>query len=246
MKNLLLYMLIFVVLLLAGCTEETLVKEAEPNKVEAEAASESDKEKAEADKTAKEKEAKEKEAKAKADAEAKAVKEKEAAAEAAKAEAEAAKKAKEEEVAAAKKAEEEANAAQVAQVELLISYSSAMAGHLDALSDVLSELSMLTTNAGSNPMLMRDEDWMTEMAITLLLLDETIKSVRNESPPEMMQESHRITLLAMDEYQFVVDTFPTALDNMDANLMDQCIIALQNGAAYTSEATAELDKSMGF
>lgn len=142
------------------------------------------------------------------------------------------------EVEAAEAPEESSDKADVlAELDKTIAYSEGMGVDLDSLTQLLEMFGEQNQKVGVNPEIMFDEDWQMDTVIILQLLDETIASIRESQPPEAFQQSHDLTMQAMDEFQFMVDNYPAAVDNLDVALMEQCVTAMTNGANFISQAT---------
>jgi hypothetical protein len=102
----------------------------------------------------------------------------------------------------------------------------------------------LMTNAGNNPSLIYDQEWMIDVAIQLNSLQMSIDKVNSLTAPTGFEDVHNGILKGMDEYQFVVDNLPLAIDNMDADLMNQCVIAMNNGGIHIEEASSLLETKL--
>ena len=87
----------------------------------------------------------------------------------------------------------------------------------------------------SNPQLGNDE-WTINVATRIaqmrVLRDEAYKL----RAPEKYRESHDKYMLAMSEFGWVADNLAIALDNTDANLLNQCVERIKSGADHVAEA----------
>lgn len=221
-------------LILTGCGEEaaeTVEEVVETEEVEASEPAE--------------KEVVDEEAEAKAEAEAAAEAEKKAEEEAAAAEKKAAEEAAEAEKKAAEEAEklaaEEAAAEEALEQEKVDTYATNMEEHLGNLSDNMYTISTLSTQAGEDPYIMFDSEWITDFALELVLMDATIELVRAEDPPEALKPAHDTILKSMDEFEFVVDNMPTAIDELDFDLVNESAAAITRGSEYMVDATAQIE-----
>lgn len=91
-----------------------------------------------------------------------------------------------------------------------------------------------------------DESWRAELIGELDTMQDTINKSRELSAPEKFSELHSVFLKSLDEYEQVVVKLPKAIDNLDNDLLNECSDHLQNGGAYTKEASDilhQLDKS---
>jgi hypothetical protein len=116
-------------------------------------------------------------------------------------------------------------------------YMGVIGDTMDQFSQLMYDFSSLTSDASNDPSLMFTDDWKIDVAMNLVLMQGLIDDVQAQSPPAAFKDTHRYLLLAMDEYQFVVDNFPEALDNMDSDLIIKCTESIENGTQYIDDAT---------
>jgi Skp family chaperone for outer membrane proteins len=172
----------------------------------------------------------------KAEAEAKKKEEEAKAAEEAKKKEEEAKRKEEE---AKKKAEEERKQAEQKKIN---TYANNIIQAMTPLRDDMLTFAELNGTASENPTLMYDQEWILEMAMTLNSMEQGIQNVKNiDNVPGILKESHELTIKAMDEYQYLVDNYPDAVDNLDADLMMECVSAMQRGEDYLDQSNNILD-----
>jgi len=234
-----LFLMIFILsLVLTGCSETTLetkdeekvetsttedkaTKEAEAKKKDEEKAKKAEEsKKAEADK------AKAEADKAKADADKKLAADKKAVADKAAAD----KKAKEQ----AKQAEEDKK--NEAYRNEVLAYSDSVSETMSSFSENVSNFSAQTMMAGDDPTLMFDDTWIMDTALTLVYIQTNIDSINAMEAPKGFEEIQSYNLKIAEEWQFVVDNFPTAIDNVDTDLINECVTHIQQGTAYTDTA----------
>lgn len=171
---------------------------------------------------------------AKADADAAAKKKEEAAADK-KAEQEAEAKAKAEEEAQAKAdAEEEAKADKEAE---LMAYHTETTRIYTDLGKYITDFGNQNTQASQNPALIADTDWTVDTVVALTGIQSSIKEYRAiENVPEEFAESNRLANQAWDEWQFVIDNYPAAIDNLDVDMIRECASHMQNATGYLDDA----------
>jgi alpha-galactosidase/6-phospho-beta-glucosidase family protein len=153
-------------------------------------------------------------------------------------------KKKEEEAKAAeeakKKAEEERKQAETKK---LNTYAQNILEALEPLRNDMLTFADLNMEASENPTLMYDQDWIMEMALTLNSMETGISKVKKiDNVPDSLKESHNLTVKAMDEYQYLVENYPDAIDNLDVDLMMKCVEAMQRGHGHLEESNTILDE----
>jgi hypothetical protein len=111
---------------------------------------------------------------------------------------------------------------------------------LNGLIQAMGKFSELNGQAGQDPSMLADSDWQIDMASTLVDMQRYIQDVQAINPPDAVADVHDTLLQAMDEYQFVVDNFPTALDTLDSSLIDECTSHMKNGNDLVGQATDEM------
>jgi len=122
----------------------------------------------------------------------------------------------------------------------LIAYSTEMEGYMNDFSITMQEFSDLNMEAAENPSIMATSEWMSDISLSLISMEEHIADIRAVTPPEEMKVSHDYVLQAMDSYEFVVNNYPDSLG--DPGLMNECIDALEEGGANLDKATEEVSK----
>lgn len=127
-------------------------------------------------------------------------------------------------------AEEKKNASEAA-------YSVLLQDYMGQFATALTDFGNLNIQASTDPTLMQDIDWITDAAVALSSMDEIILKVNELNPPDKFKEVHAELLKAMDGYQYVVDNYPEAVDYMDLDLMEQCVIKMEESADYLEGAT---------
>ena len=118
-------------------------------------------------------------------------------------------------------------------------YLNNMSAAMKNMSEALGLISEESTKFLENPALMMDQGWIMDMAMAITMLDASIIQVRDIEEPEgkELKEAHALVLKAMDHYQYVVDNYPSAIDNMDADAIRKCTENLSTATGYIQEAT---------
>lgn len=125
-----------------------------------------------------------------------------------------------------------------------LEYSTKMESISYDIQTIMNDFSQLMYQAGDNPNLMFDDNWIIDVATQIALLDGVITEVRNIEAPSQLDDVHSLILEAMNEYEFVVDNFPSAIDNMDVNLINECNTAITNATGHITEATSLLQEKL--
>ena len=117
-------------------------------------------------------------------------------------------------------------------------YTKAMSVAMQNVSDALGGMTEESKKMADNPALILDQGWIMDMALALTMLDASIIQVRDiEEPTDpKLKEAHGLVLNAMDHYEYVVDNYPSAIDNMDADLIRECTENLKTATGYIQEA----------
>ena len=123
-------------------------------------------------------------------------------------------------------------------------YSEEMEGYTGEFAATMQEFSDLNMEASQNPPLMATDEWIMDVSLTLISMEEHIADIRAvevpEGAPEEVEKSHEYVLKAMDSYEFAVDNYPDALG--DTGLLYECIDAMEEGNSNIEKAELELSK----
>ena len=117
-------------------------------------------------------------------------------------------------------------------------YAENMSNSMKSLSNSLGLMTDVSMELADNPYLARTESWIMDAAVAITSLESDIENIRSISKPKDPQllEAHLIILKAMDHYEFVVENWPNAIDNMDVELMGQCTENLSIATEYIKQA----------
>ena len=133
---------------------------------------------------------------------------------------------------------ETTKAAEPAKKAVESEYTKAMSVAMQNVSDALGGMTEESKKMADNPALILDQGWIMDMALALTMLDASIIQVRDIKEPTdpELKEAHGLVLNAMDHYEYVVDNYPSAIDNMDADLIRECTENLKTATGYIQEA----------
>lgn len=110
---------------------------------------------------------------------------------------------------------------------------------------LLDTFSYLTSQAGQNPLIMYDDHWIDEMVANLIghqLLIDDFMSIEAEYVPEDYKEVHSIFSEVYGVHrQFVVDNMPSAVDNLDVDLLDEIFNHLSTANEKGDDAMAIIE-----
>lgn len=112
-------------------------------------------------------------------------------------------------------------------------YSEDFSLHSASFSELNSELE-------ENPTLMLTEEWVQDAAVSLLGMKSVIPKILAVVPPKNLKDYHNHFLEAMDEYTFIINNFPNAIDNFDTDLYLECNEARIRAIEHLSKANETL------
>lgn len=124
----------------------------------------------------------------------------------------------------------------------LVKYSTTMSRLMGEYAEESGTMGQLLTNAGSDPSLLFDSNWITDMAISITTMDTILDEIEANKPPKGMDSIHGHVMKFVDDARFVTSNLPTALDNMDIELMEQITAKINSGSEHIQAATAEIEK----
>lgn len=113
-------------------------------------------------------------------------------------------------------------------------YSEQMAGSLKGLSNVSNELTGQTIKVSENPTLVTDEGWIADTESILESMEIAVSNVRAIYPPEdaRLREAYDLTMLAMDENDFIVENYLVGMMTMDIELIKEFTAAFERSTEY--------------
>lgn len=89
---------------------------------------------------------------------------------------------------------------------------------------------------------MWEQEWVIQVGARIAQMRLLVDEAREKQAPEAFAKSHAHYLDAMDEYGYVAEHLPRAIDNLDADLMDELTVRMERGAANVALATEETQK----
>lgn len=120
-----------------------------------------------------------------------------------------------------------------------IIYVAMMIDFLDKGSDIMMRFAEQNQELANDGTLMFDQDWITKTAVVIVEMQNWIKEGRRiKSVPERFQPSHDCILKALDEYEFVAVNYPISIDNLDTELLMQCLEAIGRAEQLINESQA--------
>lgn len=126
----------------------------------------------------------------------------------------------------------------------MLLYTENMTVYFTELRDAMSNMGTYNQELAGNPLLIRDESWIIKSMTQLYLMGEAIKKIQSEPVPEAMTEPNKIIQEAMNHYMFAVDNYPTAIDNMDIDLMTEVAENLNQGSTLLAEGQEEVQTAV--
>ena len=113
-------------------------------------------------------------------------------------------------------------------------YSEQMSGSLEGLSNVSNDLTNQTIKVSENPAIVTDEGWIADTEDILESLEIAVSNVRAINPPEdaMLREAYDLTMLAMDENDFIVENYLVGMMTMDLELIQEFTAAFERSTEY--------------
>ena len=120
-------------------------------------------------------------------------------------------------------------------------YSSTLGDIMNDFTDNVNNFNHQTSLAEKDPFITMDSEWITDTVLVLLSIQANIDSINEIQPPAGFEEIHSLNQKLGEEWQFVVDNFPTAIDNLDTALIQECATHIQLGTGYTEEVNRLLE-----
>lgn len=84
-------------------------------------------------------------------------------------------------------------------------------------------------------------DWVSELILSLGVLQTLIDDARKLEPPNKFKSSHEYYMKAIDEIQIVVDELPDAIIDLDERKMNSLAKNMENGNKYLEMSTEEFN-----
>lgn len=94
----------------------------------------------------------------------------------------------------------------------------------------------LSYDANDDPNLFYDETWLEFTNSSLNSMQDVINDIKAVSVPVRFEYSYDIMLEAIDEFEYAINTYPSAIEFMDANLANSSVNAVLKGEEYLVES----------
>lgn len=130
---------------------------------------------------------------------------------------------------AEEQAEEEKILAEIDYREEVAEISTNLANHM-------SDFSQLNADAGVNPLMIYNQDWIFEVALVLVKMEEEITKMESIQAPIHLQPAHDEILSAMAEFRKSSDKYILGIDNDDMTLLDEAINHIDKGTDHINRA----------
>lgn len=135
---------------------------------------------------------------------------------------------------------EQVSTAEKSVDDTLFEYNMEMQPLLTGISNEFMNFSDLMFEMSEDVSVIFTDSWVTDVALTLVTMENYLDDIRAVEPPQEIAHIHDIVVQATDEYQFVIDNLPTAIDTMDLDLLAECTDHIMQGNQYLDQATLEL------
>jgi hypothetical protein len=127
--------------------------------------------------------------------------------------------------------------------EQTLRYYEQMIGSMDAMGTLMTEFGNLNGELGDDPSLANTEDWGMRLADNINGIQAELDYLNSVQPPPHMEEVHNTVLMAADEFQAVLDTYPGALHTMDEVLLSETVTHMANGLIYMEQANRMMEEA---
>src|SRR5690625_4693848 len=146
---------------------------------------------------------------------------------------------KKEEEEAKKKAEEEAEKEEEKKEKNneVDEYKDEIVEITQRLADHMFDFSEQTTEVGNDPSAMYTDDWVLRSAATVVSLDAELDNLEELEAPEEMKEIQEELQSAIDLYRIIAKEYPSAVDNLDVEMMEEISLNIVEGNKHIQKAT---------
>ena len=110
----------------------------------------------------------------------------------------------------------------LAQATYFLALSEIQTGVADAFADLGETFAL----AGEEPLLVFDDDWRLNVAITLTTMNLAAEQIRTLTPPPGLDDLHALQLQIADQLQIVTSSSVQGIDEVDAALLDEATTAI--------------------
>jgi len=105
------------------------------------------------------------------------------------------------------------------------------------LADHMFDFSEQTTEVGNDPSAMYTDDWVLRSAATVVSLDAELDNLEELEAPEEMKEIQEELQSAIDLYRIIAKEYPSAVDNLDVEMMEEISLNIVEGNKHIQKAT---------
>lgn len=112
---------------------------------------------------------------------------------------------------------------------------------LDKLGPQLDDLGTVLLLAES-PGMMRNEEWLTAVAVTMVSLRFTLEDIRAITAPLVATECHNLLYRATVHYDMGIDSLATSIDTFDSDLSQRAFQNMENASQLMEEFSACINK----
>ena len=95
--------------------------------------------------------------------------------------------------------------------------------------------------AGEQPMLIFDEDWRLNVAITLTTMDIAAEQIRGLDPPPGLEDLHALQIQIADQLGIVTSSSIQGIDEIDAALLDEATAAIARTNTLVERSAAIIE-----
>lgn len=123
-------------------------------------------------------------------------------------------------------------------------YADEMHSLLNEWAEYLFTFSDLNIEASENVELIYDKTWIIEMATVITMINDVMNRVEQVEVPEGLESSHDLIMQSIDLMRFVTENYPTAIDNLDADLINQSTQKLIEASELLENYQIRVDQDM--
>jgi len=89
---------------------------------------------------------------------------------------------------------------------------------------------------------MGEDDWTMQAAAQIVQMRMLCDDANELTPPDKYKESHELYMKAVNEYNWVATNFPTAIDNLDVDMINECSERTLKGNDYINQSAKIIDE----
>ncbi len=122
-------------------------------------------------------------------------------------------------------------------VDQRVEYYSGVTAHQILMREAFFELNSLIQYPAPE-----DDQWMFRLNVEIARIQRILREEFGTICPIEYDDANIHYLQALENLQYFVDNYPTALEDMDTSLMDECRVALMSGVDMLDLAVEELQR----